>query len=109
LPTAKADHELKELRPVYNHEIQNVWDILGPKVMDCLDSNQVMWTSVDIVRFAKGKEPPGPVVLWIGVKPQSVSGEDAHIAAIGCLQLLELFQLTDVEVEFRESVVVRWW
>lgn len=100
--------ELKELRPVYDHKIRDVWEALGPRVFECLDSKQVKWTSVDIVcfKFAKDGEPPGPVVIWIGVMPQSLSGEDAHTAAIGCLQLLKLFQLTDVEVEFRESI--RW-
>ncbi|KAF8959249.1 hypothetical protein BDZ97DRAFT_1761585 [Flammula alnicola] len=103
----EAYRELKELKPVFNHEIVNVWGVLGPKVCDCLDSEQVRWTSVDVVRFAKVGEAPGPVVLWIGVMPQSLSGEDAHTAAVGCLQLLESFQLTDVEVEFRESIFAR--
>jgi len=103
----EAYRELKELKPVFNHEIANVWNVLGPKVCDSLDFEQVTWTSIDVVRFAKVGEAPGPVVLWIGVMPQSLSGEDAHTAAIRCLQLLESFQLTDVEVEFRESVVTR--
>ena len=99
--------ERKELKPVFNQKLVNIWHVLGPKVCDCLDSKQVMWTSVDIVRFAKVGEAPGPIVLWIGVMPQSLSSEDAHTAAIGCLQCLELFQLTDVEVEFRESIFTR--
>ncbi|KAF8326997.1 uncharacterized protein EI90DRAFT_3226658 [Cantharellus anzutake] len=93
----EAYRELKELKPVFNHGI----------VCDYLDSEQITWTSVDVVRFAKVGETPGPVVLWIGVVPQSLSGEDAHTAAVGCLQLLESSQLTDVEVEFRESILIR--
>lgn len=50
---------------------------------------------------------PGPVVLWRGVTPLSLSDEDAHTAAAGCLQFLESFRLTDVEVELRESVFTR--
>jgi hypothetical protein len=103
----EAYRELKELKPVFNHEIVNVWGVLGPKVCDCLDLEKVTWSSVDVVRFAKVGEAPGPVVLWIGVMPQSLSIEDAHTAAIGCLQLLESCQVTDVEVEFRESVFTR--
>jgi hypothetical protein len=79
---------------------------LGPKVLNRLDSKQVTWTSVDIVRFAKVGKAPGPVVLWIGI-PQSLSGADAHTATISCLLLLKSFELTDVEVEFRESVFTR--
>ncbi|KAF8327470.1 uncharacterized protein EI90DRAFT_3224556 [Cantharellus anzutake] len=100
----EAYRELKELKPVFNHGIVNVWGVLGPKVCDCLDSQQVTWTSVDVVRFAKVGETPGPVVLWIGVMPQSLSGEGAHIAAVGCLQLLESSQLTDVGPKLLKSV-----
>ena len=103
----------KELRPVFSHKIVTIWGDLGPKVCSCLDSLRVTWTSIDVVRFAK-IEPeelqagaPGPTVLWIGVMPQSLSGKDAHTAAAGCLELLESFKITDVEVEFRESVFVR--
>ncbi|KIM51804.1 hypothetical protein SCLCIDRAFT_12023 [Scleroderma citrinum Foug A] len=39
--------------------------------------------------------------------PQSLSREDALTTAVGCLQLLQSFQLTDIEVEFREPVFTR--
>ncbi|KAL4066316.1 hypothetical protein V8B97DRAFT_1980589 [Scleroderma yunnanense] len=103
----EAYHKLKEVKPVFSHEIVTVWSDLGPKVCDCLDSVQVTWTSVDVVRFAEVGKAPGPPVLWIGVMPQSLSGEDAHTAAVGCQELLESYKITDVEVEFRESVVTR--
>jgi len=98
---------LKEVKPVFNHKIATVWGDLGPKVCNCLDSVRVTWTSVDVVRFAIVGKSPGPPVLWIGVKPQSVSGEDAHTAAVGCQDLLKSYKITDVEVEFRESVFTR--
>jgi hypothetical protein len=65
---------LREVRPVFDHQIATVWDNLGPKVPDYLDSVGVLWTSIDVVRFrvADSREVPGPVVLWIGVKPQSL-------------------------------------
>jgi hypothetical protein len=39
--------------------------------------------------------------------PHSLSDEDAHTAAIGCQELLESYKITDVEVEFRESIFAR--
>ena len=79
---------------------------MGPKVCDILDSVGTLWTSIDVVRFAKvrEKEPVDPVVLWIGVAPETLFGEDAHTAAHGCLGLLKEFGITDVEVEYRESM-----
>ncbi|KIM33494.1 hypothetical protein M408DRAFT_155554, partial [Serendipita vermifera MAFF 305830] len=104
----EAYRELKDVLPVFGHEILTVWDDLGPKICECLDSVQITWTSVDVVRFAVVGEVPGPPVLWIGVMPNKVSAEDAHTAAVGCLKLLDSYNLTDIEVEFRESVFVRY-
>ncbi|KAF8970664.1 hypothetical protein BDZ97DRAFT_55681 [Flammula alnicola] len=105
----QAQRELKELRQVFGHKLNAVWKDLGPKVCDFLDSAGVWWTTIDVVRFIKvGKgEAVGPVVLWIGVFPETLFGEDAHTAAYGCLDLLEKFGITDVEVEFRESIYTR--
>jgi hypothetical protein len=100
---------LKELRPVFGHKLNTVWKDLGPKIHDCLDSVGVLWTSIDVVRFIKvlKGEVVGPVVLWIGVAPETLSGEDAHTAAHGCLDLLREFGITDVEIEYRESIYTR--
>ncbi|TFK74088.1 hypothetical protein BDN72DRAFT_875362 [Pluteus cervinus] len=82
-PGPEAYRERKEFKPVFDHDITNVWGLLGPKVCDFLDSQQVTWTSIYVVRFAK-------VVLWIGVMPISLSGKDAHTAAVGCPSLSSL-------------------
>ena len=66
-----------------------------------------MWTSIGSVRFAKLGEPPGPVVLCIGVPPKSISGEDVHTAGLDCLARLKEFDITDVDVEFREPAYTR--
>ena len=97
----------KEARPVFNHSIVSVWDELGPQVPNYLDSINVMWTTIDVVRFAEIRKDPGPPVLWIGVKPGSLSREDAKVAAVGCERLLKKFKLTDIEVAFRESLFTR--
>lgn len=104
----EAYRELKEIKPVFSHGIVAVWGDLGPKICTCLDSMRVKWTSVDVVRFAKVGKAPGPPVLWIGVLPQSLTGEDAHSAAIGCQDLLGSYEITDIEVEFRESIFTRF-
>ena len=99
----------KELRPVFGHKLNDVWKDMGPKVCQLLDSHGVLWTSIDVVRFlkiAKG-EVVGPVVLWIGVAPETLLGELAHASANGCLDLLKEFGIDDVEVEFRESIYNR--
>jgi hypothetical protein len=50
------------------------------------------------------EKPSVPVVLWIGIAAESLLGEDAHTSANGRLDLLKEFGITDVEVEFRESI-----
>jgi len=105
----EAYRELRELRPVFGHKLNTVWKDVGPKVRDFLDSVGVLWTTIDVVRFVKvGEgETVGPVVLWIGVAPDTLFEEDAHTAAHGCLDLLKEFEITDVEIEYRESIYTR--
>ncbi|CAA7263668.1 unnamed protein product [Cyclocybe aegerita] len=98
----------KDLRVVGNHLIQDVWeDNLALKVMDLLDSMKVKWTSLDVVRIGIVEEDFAPVILWIGVIPTSLSGEDGVVAAYKCHELLVESNITDVDVEIRESVVTR--
>jgi hypothetical protein len=46
-----------------------------------------------------------PVVLWIGVTPGSLSGKDGAVVVSKCCTLLDEHEITDVEVEIRESVL----
>jgi len=105
----EAYRELKELCPVFGHKLNAIWNDLGPKVCDILDSIGVLWTTIDVVGFIKvgARESVGPVILWIGVAPETLCGEDAHTAAHGCLDLLKEFEITDVEVEYWESIYTR--
>lgn len=108
MPTGpEAYRQLKELRPVFHHKINIVWEELGPKVCQLLDKDELVWTSIDVVRFKVEKEPVGPVVLWIGVIPETLSAKDARTSAAGCLELLQQFDIADVEVEFRNSIYIR--
>jgi hypothetical protein len=49
----------------------------------------------------------GPVTIWIGVLPESTSATAAHDAAQAVLALLKDYQITDVDVDFRESFYTR--
>ncbi|KAI0255840.1 hypothetical protein BJV78DRAFT_1273361 [Lactifluus subvellereus] len=82
----------KELRTVGNHALKEVWeDNLALRLHAILDSRRVS----------------APVNLWIGVIPASLSGDDGIVVASRCRELLEEYNIADVDVEIRESVVTR--
>ena len=98
----------KQLGIVGNHEISEIWHALGPRVRDILDNGPVQWTGIDVVRIGNVEGDPGPVVVWIGIKPDSqVSYDVHHGAAARCKELLMVHDIKDVEVEMRRSQVVR--
>ena len=105
----------KVLTPVFDNEIAAVWDEMGTQIFLYLDSITVMWTTIDVVRFAEAKQDEvirfpdskqdlSPVVVWIGVEPGTLTREHAEVAAAGCTRILDHFNITDVEVAFRESI-----
>ncbi|KAH8989861.1 hypothetical protein EDB86DRAFT_3104234 [Lactarius hatsudake] len=103
----------KELRPVCDHPIADVWRELGQQIYQYLDSVNVKWTTIDPVRIAKVAKveeeatQAGPLFLWVSVKPRSLSHKDAEVAAVSCKKILKESNLTDVEIAFRESVFTR--
>jgi hypothetical protein len=68
---------------------------------------KVEWTSTDIVRIGNAGESSPPVILWIGVKPASLDGGNRAVIALKCRQILAKFDIIDVNVEIRESIVTR--
>ena len=107
----EEDRPRKGLGPVGYHPIGFIWENgLADKLIAILDSLDVKFTSLDLVRIRTGDdyEAPAPVVLWIGVMPGSLSGEHGVVVVSKCLGLLGEHDITDVEVEIRESVVVRY-
>ncbi|GJJ12402.1 hypothetical protein Clacol_006644 [Clathrus columnatus] len=98
---------LKELRVVGNHPLNNgVWeDNLAPSFFTLLKSEEVMWTSIDVVRIGYAGESSAPVILWIGVTAYSLIPAEGLTIAHKCKQLFDQKGITDVEVEIRESVV----
>ncbi|RPA93384.1 hypothetical protein L873DRAFT_1815937 [Choiromyces venosus 120613-1] len=84
----EAYFQPKELRTVGNHPLKAVWeDNLAFRIHDILECKGVEWTSTDVARIGFVGEPVTPVLIWIGVKPNTLSRED---------------------VEIRESVVTRY-
>jgi hypothetical protein len=102
----------KELRVVGDHALSNgVWeDKLAPPFLTVLESEGVMWTSVDVVRIGNtsARQSSAPVILWVGVMPGSLTPADGLTVALKCKKYLEQEGITDVHVELRESVVTRW-
>lgn len=74
----------KELRPCSSHALNKGWPgNLAHELLALLDSMEVTrkWTSTDIVRIGNAEEYSIPVILWIGVMPGSLSGNDGVIVA----------------------------
>ncbi|KAG9093365.1 hypothetical protein FRC06_011546, partial [Ceratobasidium sp. 370] len=120
----EAQRRYKELRGVFDHPITKVWhkDLAW----------KIRFTTIDVVRFKKvevdeapedeeGEDEEGedretvkakkpvlsPVTIWIGVFPGSTTPTAAHHAAQSVLALLQNYQITDVDVDFRESIYTR--
>lgn len=103
----QAQRVPREARPICNHPIRAVWHTLGEQVYMFLDSLEVMWSTIDPVRFAEEEGKAGPLYLWVGVNPRSLSLEVAKAAAVGCKKILAAAQFPDIEIAFRESIFTR--
>ena len=97
----------REARPVCVHAITPVWRQLGERIYKHFDSIDLKWTSIDPVRFAEAGKEPGPLFLWVGVMPETLSHKDAKAAAVRCKEILAEYEIVDVEIAFRESVFTR--
>jgi hypothetical protein len=107
-PEAYRKVKDSELRIVDNHALNQVWeDNLALKFHTLLDSMNVNWTSTNVIRIGNSGESSAPVILWIGVMPTSLSGDDGVVVAFKCRELLVEYDIADVDVEIRESVVTR--
>ena len=62
---------------------------------------------MDVVRFAEPGKAAGPIVLWIGVRPGSLSRKQAQVAAVACEKIILTYEITGVEIAFRESLFRR--
>ncbi|RPA99861.1 hypothetical protein L873DRAFT_1682426 [Choiromyces venosus 120613-1] len=102
----EAYNKPKVLGTVGRHAIRDVWEgNLSCKVVEHLDSKKVAWTSIDVVRISYVEESFRPVILWIGVQPESLSVEDGTKVACSCKEILIQSGINNVDVEIRESLV----
>lgn len=104
----------KQLRPVGNHAIVDVWhnSSLKGDVRAVLAS--VEWNSIDFIRVGYSNYTSRetyrismPVVLWVGVKPHSLTPMTGLEISTRCREELLKAGINDVHCEIRESVVSR--
>jgi len=85
-----------------------VWSTVGPKVRDLVRSVVKANYSIDTACFVThgedGEVTLGPVVIWVGVYPDSTTADTAHEISQGILELLKENGVKDVEVEWHEAV-----
>ena len=99
----------KSIQGVYGTRLNEVWGTVGPLIRLIIRRNEIHYSSIDVARFITHDHDdgqfPGPVVIWIGVYPDSTTANTAHEVSKEILTLLKEYQIEDVEVEWRESVV----
>ncbi|KAG8988593.1 hypothetical protein FRB94_000575 [Tulasnella sp. JGI-2019a] len=102
----EAYRRLKQAHGMFGHKLNAIWnDDVGPKVRDLLITQNVAWTSIDIVRFVTDGDEDGdekirgPVVIWVGVVPDSLDSNSAFDSSNDILDLL-----ATNDVEYRESI-----
>ncbi|KAG9080556.1 hypothetical protein FRC06_006441 [Ceratobasidium sp. 370] len=109
LPTGpQAQHIPKEARPVCTHAIVPVWHQLGERIYKYLDSHELKWTTIDPVCFAKAGEEPGPLFLWVGIMPGTLSQDDAEDAALHCKEILLEYNITNIKIVFHKSIFTQF-
>ncbi|KAJ3803887.1 hypothetical protein F5876DRAFT_84203 [Lentinula aff. lateritia] len=119
----EAQCPLKELVPVFNHPITKVWnDDLGWEAVKVMDVHEIRFTTIDVIGFKvdevseddEDNECSGearysvlsPVTIWVGVFPGLVTATAAHNVAKIILDLLKVYQIADVDIEFHKSLYI---
>jgi len=86
---------------MWTHSIVGLMDKVGPDIIETLHSKSVPWTSVNVLRIGyEGMHLP--VILWIGVKPLSLSRDDVKIA-LECKGILVKYSIYDADCELQEA------
>ena len=94
---------------VFNTPLNPVWSTVAPRIRDMLKARKIQYSAIHAVRFGThdedGQESLGPVVIWIAVRPDSTTADDAHLASPEILQLLQANNVNGAVVEWFEGVV----
>ncbi|KAG0634813.1 hypothetical protein HOY80DRAFT_1012275 [Tuber brumale] len=101
----EAQRYICEAPPVYGHPIANDWLKIGTDIYQALDALDVKWTSIDPVAFANAgeKKPFCSLLMWIGVKHETLAFEAAVTAAGAVEGILRQAGFPKIEVAFRDS------
>ena len=101
---------LKQLRCIGDHPLALVWDAgLALELRHALNTMGLDWTSLDLVRIGKVGEHSCPAIVWIGVKPGTLTFERGSEVAINCQKLVNnSVGVGSHYVEIRESCVMRY-
>lgn len=97
--TWPQENQIKNVGP---HQPLDQWEALQEEIIVYLNAHSLTWTCLDVVRIGPEGRPP-PIVLWIGVKPATLSGEEGVQVALACKEILNKHQFFDVECEIREA------
>ena len=99
----------REARTVCRPDIVPVWPATLKNIIDCLDDLGVILTCINPFAWANegDKKPFCPLLLTVGVKPQSLAYQLAVSAAEAVKMILASINLADVEVAFQELEVSR--
>ena len=99
----------REPRTICRPDIVPVWSATLKKIMKCLDDLGVIQTCINPFAWANegDTKPFCPLLLTIGVKPESLAYQLAVSAAEAVKKVLGTIALTDVEVAFQELEVSR--
>lgn len=97
---------VREPRPVYR---QPTWVSIGQRIYQELDSFDMMWASINPLAYTNAGEckPFCPLIICIGVKPNTLPYEKAVAAAAIVKKISPEAGFPDIEVAFVESVVTR--
>ncbi|KAF5591519.1 uncharacterized protein FSUBG_10445 [Fusarium subglutinans] len=104
----------KRLYVATGHAIQQPWNDpnspLQRLIIATLDG--IDWTAIDILRIGYKsfgddyrRIPELPVTMLISVSTNSTTFQEAEAVIIACKEILARFNLDDVEVEIKESVI----
>ncbi|KAF5989514.1 hypothetical protein FBULB1_800 [Fusarium bulbicola] len=104
----------KRLYVATGHAIQQPWNdpngSLQRLIIATLDG--IDWTAIDILRIGYEsigddyrRVPERPVTMLISVSTNSTTFQEAEAAIVACKRILAQFNLDDVEVEIKESIV----
>ncbi|EUC55810.1 hypothetical protein RSOL_138110, partial [Rhizoctonia solani AG-3 Rhs1AP] len=99
----------KEACKIYGNKLNLIWGIVRPKVCNLLNALKPAWTTVNGVCFQtnttnNSKPTLSPVVIWISYQRNLLEAKQAFNMANDILNILQEFNIDNVEVELQESL-----